>query len=76
MARLKLGQLCIVLKDMIADEWNSAPYSMLCDLGWQGDACNQAICKDGCDPVGGYCTEPGGCECGVGFSGALCNIGM
>ena len=44
-------------------------------VGWEGDNCNTPTCLDGCDPVGGYCTVPFTCECSLGYSGKLCDIG-
>jgi hypothetical protein len=43
--------------------------------GWEGDSCNTAVCKAGCDPRGGGCLIPDTCECAVGFTGDLCTIG-
>ncbi|TPP60935.1 hypothetical protein FGIG_00114 [Fasciola gigantica] len=44
-----------------------------CLPGWQGEGCLKPICAEGCDPVGGYCMFPGGCECQNGWIGALCD---
>jgi hypothetical protein len=43
--------------------------------GWRGDSCSLPRCRDTCDPVGGTCSVPGGCECNLGYSGPNCDIG-
>ena len=32
------------------------------------------ICREGCHPVGGYCEQPGNCQCHSGWSGTNCNV--
>lgn len=44
-----------------------------CLPGWQGDLCDQPICRKGCDPMTGYCNEPGECKCKMGYDGPKCN---
>jgi hypothetical protein len=44
--------------------------------GWRGDSCSLPRCRDTCDPVGGTCSVPGGCECNLGYSGPNCDIGI
>lgn len=36
--------------------------------GWEGEDCDVPICREGCDPVHGYCTQPGECRCSLGES--------
>jgi hypothetical protein len=43
-------------------------------IGWLGAACNTPKCRDTCDPVGGTCSVPGGCDCNWGYSGTNCGI--
>lgn len=42
-------------------------------LGWTGDLCDVPICRKGCDPLQGYCRQPGQCRCKLGFYGDLCD---
>jgi hypothetical protein len=51
-----------------------APFLLLV-VGWRGDSCSLPRCRDTCDPVGGTCSVPGGCECNLGYSGPNCDIG-
>ncbi len=51
-------------------------YVIHLSVGWEGEDCNTAVCKDGCNPRGGSCFVPNTCVCAVGFSGELCNVGM
>ncbi|KAF6769434.1 hypothetical protein AHF37_12744, partial [Paragonimus kellicotti] len=44
-----------------------------CHPGWKGHGCLEPICAEHCDPIGGYCTEPGQCECQVGWWGSNCD---
>ncbi|KAL5238430.1 hypothetical protein ACI65C_005840 [Semiaphis heraclei] len=44
-----------------------------CIPGWQGETCDKAVCKTGCNPVHGHCANPGGCECRKGWQGELCD---
>ena len=46
-----------------------------CFIGWRGDSCSLPKCRNSCDPVGGTCSVPGGCECNLGYSGPNCDIG-
>ena len=32
------------------------------------------ICGEGCHPVGGYCDQPGECQCNSGWSGTNCSV--
>ncbi len=43
--------------------------------GWTGSSCNTAICRSDCDPVGGYCNQPGECLCKLGYTGPTCATG-
>ncbi len=47
-----------------------------CYPGWQGDACNDAVCKPTCNLIGGFCNIPGECKCYLGYAGADCEIGI
>ena len=35
---------------------------------------NFIACKEGCHPVGGYCDQPGQCQCNSGWSGTNCSV--
>ncbi len=50
-------------------------YHFFLSSGWRGDSCSLPRCRDTCDPVGGTCSEPNGCECNLGYSGRNCEIG-
>lgn len=44
-----------------------------CHEGWTGPSCDICIPSDTCDPVHGYCTEPGSCLCKPGWGGSDCS---
>ncbi|XP_030627592.1 LOW QUALITY PROTEIN: delta-like protein D [Chanos chanos] len=46
---------------------------IVCNSGWKGQYCTEAICLPGCDEEHGYCDKPGECKCRVGFSGRYCD---
>ena len=43
----------------------------VCDEGYDGNACEVALCALGCS-AHGFCQSPGHCVCAGGFSGANC----
>ena len=43
-----------------------------CLPGWTGQFCEQAICTDPCNPIGGNCTAPESCSCFYGWTDTLC----
>ena len=44
-----------------------------CQPGWTGQWCENAICTDACNPIGGNCTAPDTCSCYYGWTDSLCN---
>ncbi|KAF7259825.1 hypothetical protein EG68_02989 [Paragonimus skrjabini miyazakii] len=45
--------------------------AMICNTGWTGTRCDEAICKKGC--IHGVCEKPGLCSCMDGWEGSTCN---
>lgn len=46
--------------------------SIVCNEGWQGNYCDQAICLEGCEEEHGFCDKPKECKCRLGWEGPLC----
>uniref|UniRef100_A0A671FP80 Delta-like protein n=1 Tax=Rhinolophus ferrumequinum TaxID=59479 RepID=A0A671FP80_RHIFE len=45
----------------------------VCNPGWRGQYCTEAICLPGCDEQHGFCDKPGECKCRVGWQGRYCD---
>lgn len=45
----------------------------VCNPGWKGQYCTEAICLPGCDEQHGFCDKPGECKCRVGWQGRYCD---
>ena len=45
----------------------------ICLPGWTGQFCEQAICTNPCNPIGGNCTAPDTCSCFYGWTDNLCH---
>ncbi|XP_051780212.1 delta-like protein D isoform X1 [Erpetoichthys calabaricus] len=45
----------------------------VCNPGWKGQYCTEAICLPGCDEQHGFCEKPGECKCRVGWQGRYCD---
>ena len=39
-----------------------------CLPGWTGALCSVPVCKEGCDQMTGYCSQPGECLCRLGWA--------
>ena len=52
----------------------TAADTCLCDLGWEGDACDTPVCLAPCQN-GGTCVGPETCDCaGTGYHGTRCQL--
>ncbi|KAF1394095.1 hypothetical protein PFLUV_G00022940 [Perca fluviatilis] len=47
--------------------------SKVCMEGWTGPECKEAVCRQGCHQVHGFCTAPAECKCHYGWKGTLCD---
>jgi hypothetical protein len=47
---------------------------MICQEGFRGSDCKEAVCASGCHPTHGYCEKPGECKCKFGWTGLLSSL--
>ncbi|XP_048837194.1 protein jagged-1b [Brienomyrus brachyistius] len=67
------NKFCRTRDDFFGHYGCDASGNKVCMEGRMGPECLQAVCKQGCHSVHGFCSLPGECRCHYGWQGPLCD---